>query len=107
MRNPAICPKCGNKFDPLALLRPQRTRKAEVSKPEVISGSSIDSASPELEIDEVSEADDIESIENIDDAEVEVAEDSDDDSVFAESEDFNDADDVIGEIDQSSESKEV
>ena len=29
-----MCPKCGTEFDPLALLRPQRTRPAPVEVPE-------------------------------------------------------------------------
>ena len=103
-RNPAICPKCGYEYDALVVLRPQRSRKAELSKPEVEPSSPKNSVGSEPE---VNEAGDIEGIEDIYDVEIDVADDGDEDSVFEDSEDLNVSDDVIGVIDQSSETKEV
>jgi len=107
MRNPAICPNCGNEFDPLALLRPQRSRKAEASKPEPKPNGSLDVIGSDLEVDNVDEADEIEALEHIDEVEIEVTEDSDEDDAFEDSDDLDVADNVIDVIDESPENKDI
>ena len=98
-RDPIICPNCNTEFDPLALVRPRRTRMAAKTKKEVKSEkiTEAETADDELLLEEDLEAVEIDDSLNLDD---------DEDTLLTDENDIEDDPDVSDAMDNAKEDSE-
>ena len=93
-RDPIICPNCNTEFDPLALVRPRRTRMTAKTKKEVKSEeiTEVETTNDELLLEEDLEAVNLDDNLDIDDEE---------DTLLTEESNIEDAPDVSDVIDNA------
>ncbi len=91
-RNPIVCPSCGATFDPLAMLRPRRSRAAaavQEAKPPVVVAESVADV-VEADVDE--EVDDEVSLEAV------AADDDEDEDVIEDVSELGEDGDDVSEV---------